>query len=271
MKQNKVVSTEYNRHRGKYPTNFIVVDVETTGLNVETEEIIQLSAIKYIDCKEVARYNQYINPGKRIPTEASKINGIYDNDVKNKPCINEVLSDFKDFIGEYTLVAHNASFDMKFIQTAFSTHMRIILCNKVIDTLSMSRKYIELPSHKLETLKSYLGINVTSHNAIDDCFVTGELYKHILNLKDNNNINVTQNTITLNTDVSHTSISYTQKNRIISIVLCCLGFIGIAGLHKFYEGKFLLGILYVSTLGCCFIGTILDLINLIKKEDTYYV
>lgn len=61
------------------------------------------------------------------------------------------------------------------------------------------------------------------------------------------------------------------KSKTTSIILCCLGFFGLAGLHKFYEGKIISGILYLCTFGWFFIGTIIDLIALLGKPSTYYV
>lgn len=61
------------------------------------------------------------------------------------------------------------------------------------------------------------------------------------------------------------------KNKILSIILCCIGFVFVGGLHKFYEGKIGLGVLYILTGGLFYIGTIVDLISLIQKTDTYRV
>ena len=71
------------------------------------------------------------------------------------------------------------------------------------------------------------------------------------------------------THTTQTGELHKTKSKTTSIILCCLGFVGIAGLHKFYEGKFLLGVVYLLTFGLFFIGTIVDLINLINKENTY--
>lgn len=173
----KQVITTYKTSQNKCVDSFVVVDVETTGLYPETDEIIQLSAIKYINNIELGRFDQYINPKRDIPVNASKINGIYKTDVIDKPTINIILPSFIDFIEDYTLIAHNASFDMKFIQTALNHHKFSILNNSVIDTLGLARScFFDVDNHKLETLKCYLGIDVKSHNSIEDCHVTGLLY-----------------------------------------------------------------------------------------------
>ena len=67
------------------------------------------------------------------------------------------------------------------------------------------------------------------------------------------------------------AIGANLKDKTTSIILCCLGFFGLAGFHKFYEGKIVIGIIYLFTCGLCFIGTIIDLISLLGKPKSYYV
>ena len=85
-------------------------------------------------------------------------------------------------------------------------------------------------------------------------------------LANNTNANVNSNT-----NYVGAGGSGNPKSKTTAIVLCCCGFFGIAGLHKFYEGKTVSGILYLCTIGWCCIGTIIDLIALLGKPSTYYV
>ncbi len=84
----------------------------------------------------------------------------------------------------------------------------------------------------------------------------------------NSNSNVNSNS---NMNVNAGGVYGNPKSKTTAIVLCCLGFFGLAGLHKFYEGKILSGVLYLFTAGWFFIGTIIDLIALLGKPSTYYV
>lgn len=161
-----------------FPNDFITVDVETTGLSPKTQKIVQISAIKYIDNEKTDEFNFYVNPEMHIPKKASSIHGIYDEDVEFESTITDILPFFLDFIEDYTLVAHHASFDMKFIQLALALNGYEGLTNPVIDTLSLARKYMNTQNHKLETLKDFLNIDATSHNALDDCMVAGEVYMY---------------------------------------------------------------------------------------------
>ncbi len=85
------------------------------------------------------------------------------------------------------------------------------------------------------------------------------------------NIVINNSNVNSNTNVNSGGMYGNPKNKTTAILLCCLGFFGIAGLHKFYEGKIGSGVLYLFTVGWCFIGTIIDLIALLGKPSTYYV
>jgi DNA polymerase-3 subunit epsilon len=110
----------------------------------------------------------------------SNINGITDDDVKGCLKIGEVIPKLLEFVGEDVLVAHNASFDMKFLLAKMHENIIEYRKFKVIDTLSLARKNIDFTkNHKLETMKSFLKLNhLSSHDALHDCYVTAELYKY---------------------------------------------------------------------------------------------
>lgn len=173
---------EYTKVR-KSEANYTILDFETTGLSATDDEIIEVAAIKFRNDIEVDRFHSYVRPVKKdISPRITKITGIDSETVKDSPSIDNVLPDLLDFITGENIVAHNASFDMRFLlQNMFSEkheHQKF----RVIDTLTLSRKHLPfLKNHKLETLKTYLGLDVASHNALDDCLVTGELYQHIKN------------------------------------------------------------------------------------------
>lgn len=175
------VVRSYNR-TGAYPNNFIVFDLETTGLSPENNQIIEIGAIKYADGVEQERFHTYVNPEFHIPEEATRINGINDQTVKDAPTIYKAIKMFLDFIGDNYLVAHNSTFDMSFIQTQINQLSLDLINNKVIDTLALSRQELnDLPNYKLTTIKKYLNIEVGSHNALDDCYVTAQLYLYCRN------------------------------------------------------------------------------------------
>lgn len=166
----------YNKTQ-ELPKDFVVVDVETTGLYPSDCEIIQISAIKYTNLKKVDQFDSYVHPGVKIPEEITKLTGIADWTVANAPDFNQIATSFIDFIGDHILVAHNSDFDMSFIQTQLYYYRNMTIENKVVDTLSLSRKYMKgLMNHKLCTIKDFFGIDLQMHNSLNDCMVTAQLY-----------------------------------------------------------------------------------------------
>lgn len=182
LKIDKDQALKYSRVRKLLP-DFTVIDFETTGLSADRDKIIQVAAVKYKDFEKVNEYVTYVNPQIKIPPYITKINGISDKDVKNAPTIKEVLPDLLEFLGDSLVVAHNASFDMKFLLTNMYNHGFEYKRFRVIDTLSLARKYIDSTrNYKLETLKEFLHMeHLSSHDALHDCYVTAELYKYCYN------------------------------------------------------------------------------------------
>ena len=97
-------------------SNFIVIDVETTGLSPSKNEIIELSAIKFEEWEPVSKFQTLIKPKHPIPEEITKINGISQAMVENSPSIHQVMASFIEYIGDKsTIIGHNLLFDMKFL------------------------------------------------------------------------------------------------------------------------------------------------------------
>lgn len=164
------------------PTNKLVEDVtvldfETTGCSHRYSEVIQVGAIKYRNGKEIGRFNEFVRPSTTIPENITRLTGITNQMVQYARPTREVFYEFSKFLRGETLVAHNASFDMKFLLTYFHKFQIDHEKFKVIDTVPLARRYLtQLPNHKLETIKHFLEINISSHQSINDCLVTGELY-----------------------------------------------------------------------------------------------
>lgn len=165
----------------KHTDDFTVIDFETTGLSSTSDEIIQVAAIKYRNNIVTDSIDILVKPThKKISKRITEITGITNEDVINSPTIDIVIPALLSFINGETLVAHNASFDMKFLIENIQKNNIEVPKFRVIDTLSLSRKHIEdTENHKLETLKDYLDLDYNSHNALDDCRTTGELYIYI--------------------------------------------------------------------------------------------
>lgn len=172
-------------HAQEMVKDFTVLDFETTGFSPKVGKIIQVAAVRYRNFVNVKEYSTYVNPGVAIPELITEITGITDFDVYGADGVDKVLPELLTFIGEDVIVAHNASFDMSFLLANMQKERVDYKKFKVIDTLSLARDYIKAENHKLPTLKGVLGLNdYSSHEALSDCIVTGELYKYCCGQKE---------------------------------------------------------------------------------------
>lgn len=170
--QRRAVISDYNRGRFQMQQEYVVVDVETSGLDPAISDVVQIAAVKYKKGEEPSYFVSYVKPRYPIPVSASKVNHIYDRTVENAPRFWEIRSRFLTFIGDLPLVGYNIGFDMKFI----NTELGYSLPNWAIDVLPAARNCFVLPDYKLETLKNHLKIERGSHNALDDCLTTNSVY-----------------------------------------------------------------------------------------------
>lgn len=160
---------------------FIAIDTETTGLSPIYNELIEVSAIKYRGNKKIETFSTLIKPKQEIPFNITRITGITNEMVEDAPEIEEVMPNLIEFIGDNTIVAHNASFDMGFLQNN-SNHS--FENNPVVDTVKLSRRmHPELPNHKLGTVAKYIGIKEDGfHRAEFDCECCAQIYMKYLGI-----------------------------------------------------------------------------------------
>lgn len=157
--------------------DFVAVDIETTGVAVTRDKIIEIGAVKVIDGKVVERFSELIDPGVLIPPLITDLTGITQEDVAGKRHIDEVIEDFVAFAEDYPLLGHNISFDYSFLKQN-AANASIDINNKVIDTVKISRKrYPHLESRRLNHLSEYLGVTLEKHHrAFDDAMAAGMIY-----------------------------------------------------------------------------------------------
>ncbi|PIT19897.1 exonuclease domain-containing protein [Snodgrassella communis] len=173
-------------------SSFVAVDIETTGLSPDTDEIVELSAIKFVNGVVVDKFTSLAKPSKRIPERVIAIHGIDNDMVKSSPPPIEVVKKFWSFVGNEPIVAHNAKFDMSFIHNSyihaseFISRGSIVRSHPVFDTLPLSRyMFPDLYNHKLGTIKDYLGIESVSHRAESDAIAAGKVFYATKNVMDN--------------------------------------------------------------------------------------
>lgn len=168
---------------------FVVIDVETTGLSQSTDKIVEIAALKYKNKEQVDTFHTLINPKIKIPKRITKIHGITNEMVKFEPCINEVIDKLESFIGNLPIIGHNVMFDIGFIQNALKDFYKdnLNMPNQFIDTVKLSRKmYPKLENHKLGTIINHLDIAVDKrHRAFDDAKATAQIYLNYCDYMEN--------------------------------------------------------------------------------------
>jgi len=159
---------------------YSVFDTETTGLEPSAgDEIIQFGAVRVVNNRLLRQeiFDQLVDPMRPLRPEGIPIHGITEDMVRGQPTIDQVLPAFHEFCSETVLVAHNAAFDMRFLQLKEdSTGIRF--SQPVLDTLLLSAViHPNQETHRLEAIAERFGINVIGrHTALGDAFVTGEVF-----------------------------------------------------------------------------------------------
>ncbi len=169
---------------------FVVFDLETTGLNAEQNQIIEIGAVKVENGKITERFSEFVNPKIPIPQKITQLTGINDSMVENAEGIEVLLPKFLEFAGDCVFVAHNAAFDMSFIRSNCK-RLGISRSFASLDTLELSRAlFPELSKHKLDAVAKHLGVSLENHHrACDDAGATAEIMVKCLELLKKDGIN----------------------------------------------------------------------------------
>lgn len=162
-------------------SDYIIFDIETTGLDSSYDEIIEIGAIKVKNNKIVSKFNSLVKPKNEIDEYITELTGITNEMVKDAPTIEEILPDFMNYIGNNILIGHNVNFDINFIYDNLYRNKFDVLTNDFIDTMRISRKLLpELPHHRLIDLAKYFKIDSTNnHRSLKDCEITMNVYENL--------------------------------------------------------------------------------------------
>lgn len=161
---------------------FICLDVEATGLSVETDEIIELAVVKFTFDEILDTYEALIDPKMIIPQESIDVHHITNEMIKGKPTIDECLPLAFDLIKDYPIVGHNIGYDLAMIIQA--AKKRRIPCpinlENSIDTVRLARLYAGSESNKLEALREHFNIpEEGAHRAMNDVIVNIKVFKYL--------------------------------------------------------------------------------------------
>ena len=174
------MSTQKGTLINKYTPDYVIFDLETTGISPNYDEVIEISALKVKGGEVVDEFNTLVNPGRKIPFGATKVNGITNAMVAEAPAFSHVLAEFLDFAEDLVLVGHNiARFDMKFIWRDAEQYFGEIPQNNYVDTLQVARKHLpKMEHHRLVDLAEHYGISSEgAHRALNDCYMNQKVYE----------------------------------------------------------------------------------------------
>jgi DNA polymerase III epsilon subunit family exonuclease len=162
---------------------FTVFDVETTGMAPASERIVELAAVRIDRDGAIRRFQSLVNPGRPIPAAAHNVHRISDAMVADAPPFSRIARPFLDFAAESTLVAHNAGFDLGFLQESLNRCGLPLWPGKTLDTLRLIRKtHGTLASYSLQSLRQVFVLDdppdgAAAHRAAADAEWTLQILK----------------------------------------------------------------------------------------------
>lgn len=164
-------------------SEFVVFDLETTGAKCPPCRVTEIGAYRVKNGKIVDEFQTLINPEMPIPSFISQLTGISDQMVKDAPKFREIVLDFLDFIGDSVLVAHNAPFDMRFLNHEIGiVYEQYRLVNPHLCTVQLSRKLLpHIENHRLNTVAEHFRIALINHHrAAEDARATAHIFINLL-------------------------------------------------------------------------------------------
>ena len=197
----------------------IILDTETTGLNFqEGDRIVDIGCVEMINHALTGRtYQVYINPQRKMHPDAVAISGITDEFLADKPLFEEIADDFLEFIENATLVIHNASFDIGFLNSELARLDKpLISMDNVIDTLDIARKKFPGAPVNLDALCKRFKIDTsvrTVHGALVDSQLLAEVYINLLGGKQRDLFSEPANSAVSNLNNSVTTVKTLQFPR----------------------------------------------------------
>ena len=188
---NDMVGAVKGEESQSFDGEFVVFDLETTGLSAGSDRITEIGAVKVRGGEIVDVFNTFVNPGRHIPEKITQLTSITDAMVKDAPDEAEALKLWEQFCPpDAVLVAHNADFDCSFMSAAYARQQKPFR-NTYIDTVTISRSlYKELKNHKLDTVAEHLKVGEFHHHrACDDAETLAKIFLRMMqDMRERNHI-----------------------------------------------------------------------------------
>lgn len=190
-KQKKGQKMEYQTNRKekgnsllKWAEDYVLVDIETTGLSPERDDIIEIGAIKVKQNQIIDQYESLIKIQRRLNPFITRLTGITNEMLLEGREITEVLQEFIEFTGDHIIIGHNVNFDINFIYNKCQKYMNYPIKNDFIDTMRIARRVLpSSPNYKLETLAKHFQIDYGhAHRGLRDVEITYQVYNELRQL-----------------------------------------------------------------------------------------
>lgn len=165
----------------KYVDDYVLLDIETTGLSPQSDDIIEIGAIKVRQNQIIGQYESLIKINRRLNPFSTKLTGITDEMLKNGKDVTTALEEFVDFAGKDIIVGHNVNFDINFIYDKCERYLDTYFKNDFIDTMRIAKKVLpNSPNYKLGTLAEHFDIDYSqAHRGLKDVEITYEVYNRL--------------------------------------------------------------------------------------------
>lgn len=173
--------SEINKTSINDDNQYVVIDIETTGLK-DDDEIIELAAILIKDKSVIDSYSSLINCNKKIPDEIINLTGITQDNLLNDGIqLKDAITNFLEFCGDNNLIGYNINFDMKFLQNSCKNNGLPFIKNKTTDVMKLAKKKkISNSGYSLSSIAKYLEIEYSkTHRAYDDCILTYKIFEKL--------------------------------------------------------------------------------------------
>lgn len=168
--------------RSKFPTSYVVIDLETSGLSVAEDQIIEVAAIRVIEGKVEAEFEQLVHFEGALPANIVQLTGITDRMLREQGAERKhTVQSLIAFMGDLPIVSHNAAFDVNFLRMACRQDGIAMPRGRIIDTMDLSRRSMKhLPDYKLATIARAFDIEpIRNHRALADCRILQKVYEKL--------------------------------------------------------------------------------------------